>query len=257
MTAAGTHGLALTVIGCAPAYTRRPWPSSCYLVEAAGTRVVLDLGQGSFSALGARVAPETLDAVVISHLHPDHHIDLVPLRHYLRYGCGPTAHEVALHAPADLRRRYDELTGEPGFLDGLPGGGLTPGQLAIGDLRITTAPVLHRGPSFGFRVVSADAPNGPGLVYSGDCGRPEDVLALVRPADTLLCEAAFGAGPIIDGPEHLNAEAAARIAAEGRVATLVLTHVLDEGRSGTAATARKRFGGRVLMARPGLRLVVA
>jgi ribonuclease BN (tRNA processing enzyme) len=78
--------LRLTVVGPGPAYTRRRGrTSSCYLVEGGGTRVVLDIGHGSFASLGARMDPRSIDTIFISHLHPDHHIDLVPMRHYLKY----------------------------------------------------------------------------------------------------------------------------------------------------------------------------
>ena len=68
----------------------RPTPTApdatgaAYLVRLGGSSLLLDLGQGSFPRLAGHLDPATLDAVVISHLHPDHFIDLVPLRHYLR-----------------------------------------------------------------------------------------------------------------------------------------------------------------------------
>lgn len=116
----------LTIVGCAPAYTLRSGrASSCYLVESEQAAVLLDLGQGSFAALGAYLDPRRLTAVFVSHLHPDHNADLVSLRHYLRYACHPPG-EVALHAPAELRARYDALLGEKHFLAPLPGEDLAP-----------------------------------------------------------------------------------------------------------------------------------
>ena len=80
----------LTVLGAGPAYTNREGSTgACYLVEQDGTHLLLDLGQGSFPRIFRHVAPEDVDAVVISHLHPDHFIDLVPMRHYLRYYLEP------------------------------------------------------------------------------------------------------------------------------------------------------------------------
>jgi ribonuclease BN (tRNA processing enzyme) len=242
----------LTVIGPGPAFTRRRnRPSSCYLVEHAGTAIVFDLGQGSFAGLGSRRVPESLDALFISHLHPDHHIDLVPLRHYLRYGCRP-AGQIALHAPPGLRARYDVMLGEADFLECLPGEELAPGERTVGALHVEIRPVTHVGPSFGFRVRPAADPGGPGLVYSGDVARTQDLLALVRPGDALLSEAAFGAAPNEPEAMHLDAEMAASAARDGRAARLILTHILDDGVQGAAALARKTFRGPVLMARPGL-----
>ena len=103
---------------------------------------------------------------MISHLHPDHHADLVALRHYLRYGLEP-AGSVPLHAPAELRARYDAFLGEPDFLAGLPGADLAPGILEIGGFRVEVKPVTHALNSFGFRITAAGDESGPGLVYSG------------------------------------------------------------------------------------------
>jgi ribonuclease BN (tRNA processing enzyme) len=247
--------LQLTVVGAAAAYSLRGgWPSSCYLVEAGEDRIVLDLGQGSFGALAEIRDPASLDAVFLSHLHTDHTIDVIPLRHYLRFGDHAHRPSVALHAPEGLRPRIDVLFDEPGFLDDLPGPPLRPGRRMVGRLEVEIGRVTHTDRSFGFRV-SIDG--GPGLVYSGDCGRGADLLALLREGDTLLCEASFGTGPAPAGVAHLTAGQAAEVAAEGKAARLVLTHLLPEadGRRSLSA-AQDVFQGPTRLARPGLRLSI-
>lgn len=243
----------LTVIGSAPAYSRRPGAgASCYLLECGDDAIVLDLGHGSFSALAATREPSTIRAVFVSHEHPDHHIDLVPLRHYLRFASSSPA-EVALHAPPDLRRRYDELTGEPGFLDVLAGEDLLPGTRAVGPFRVRAFPVTHTDRSVGFRVTLGEPWDGPGLVYSGDCGRPEELVEALSPGDALLSEASFGAGEPLPGVAHLTARQAAQAGRAGGAARLLLTHVLDEhDPEGALAIGRATFGGPVELARPGL-----
>jgi len=240
----------LTIVGPGPAYTRRRLSSSCYLVEHESTALLLDLGHGSFANLARRREPASLTAILISHLHPDHHIDLVPLRHYLMYAPHP-AGRVALHAPADLRRRYDQLNGEGGFLDVLsPEPALEPGAREIGPFRVTVGRVTHTDASFGFRVALAGGQS-PGLVYSGDCGRPEDLVALLRPDDILLSEASFGNADPVDEVEHLTAAQAGQAATTGGASRLLLTHILDENLRGAAAGARRTFKGPVELARPG------
>jgi len=244
----------LTVIGPAPAYTRRRRTSSCYLVESGEAAVVLDLGHGSFAGLARRREPASLTAVLVSHLHPDHHIDLVPLRHYLMYAPHPLG-RVSLHAPADLRRRYDELNAEAGFLEVLAAQpDLAPGQLDVGPFRVDVARVTHTASSFGFRVAASET--GPGLVYSGDCGRPEDLLALLRPGDVLLSEASFGGSAPVEQVEHLTAAAAAWAARDGGASRLILTHILDESAAGTVRAARSVFSGPLELARPGLQVEI-
>ena len=248
----------LTVVGCAAAWGRgAEAASSCYLVEAGDTAIVLDLGQGAFARLATLRRPESLAAILVSHSHADHCVDLVPLRHYLRYEARATAGTVALHAPADLPARFDALTGESGFLDDLAFSPVAPGELRFGPLRVTAARVAHTDDSYAFRVVEDGADDGAAsaLVYSGDCGDPGDLVELLRPGDTLLAEASFGAGPVPPGVAHLDAAGAAEAARDGGAARLLLTHLqpgVDPGAALERAAAL--FPGEIALARPTLAL---
>jgi ribonuclease BN (tRNA processing enzyme) len=243
----------LTVVGCAPAWTRRSGrSSSCYLVELGAGAALFDLGQGSFAELSRYCDPSAVDAVVVSHLHPDHYVDLVPLRHFLNYEAEALG-SVAVFGPSQLPGRLDGLMAERGFLSGIQFTGLQPGRFAVGELEVEAAHVTHIPDSFAFRVGVA---GGAGLVYSGDCGRADDLLPLVRPGDVLLCEAAYGARQPQD-PVHINAEMAASVAARSGASRLVLTHVLDTSDPEAALEAAKRtFQGEVVLAEPGLRFEI-
>ena len=240
----------LTVVGCAPAYTWRSGrASSCYLVEAGDTAIVLDMGQGAFSELWRYRSPGTLAAVFVSHLHADHCVDLIALRHWVRYengGRGP-----ALFGPTELRARFDAFQGQPDFLADMAVGSLGPGPLTVGSLVVETRRVTHIQDSFAFRVSLAGS-DGPALVYSGDCARADDLLPLLKPADTLLCEAALGAGP--DGGIHLTSAQAAGLAQRGGAARLILTHVLDRNAGPDLVPAGAGYDGEVLVAEPGMRV---
>ena len=246
----------LTVVGCAAAWGRgAEAASSCYLVEAGDTAIVLDLGQGAFARLATLRRPESLAAILVSHSHADHCVDLVPLRHYLRYEARATAGTVALHAPADLPARFDALTGESGFLDDLAFSPVAPGELRFGPLRVTAARVAHTDDSYAFRV--AEDGTVAGLVYSGDCGDPGDLVKLLRPGDTLLAEASFGAGPVPAGVPHLDAAGAAEAARDGGGARLLLTHLQPDVDPEVALErASALFRGETALARPTLTLDV-
>jgi ribonuclease BN (tRNA processing enzyme) len=252
------RNLRLTIVGSAPAWSLRPeQPSSCYLVELDDAALVLDLGQGSLGCLAAIRPPESVTAVVISHLHPDHHVDLVALRHYLKYGLESAA-SVPLHAPAELRARYDAFLGEADFLVDLPGAELAPGPLTVGPFRIEARPVTHALHSFGFRITAAGRQDEPGLVYSGDCGRWQDLLPLTHPGDTLLSEAFWGASAAVEGAGHMTALEAASAASQAGARRLLLTHVPDaHDPRGAAELARTIFTGEVALAQPGMQLVIA
>jgi ribonuclease BN (tRNA processing enzyme) len=214
----------LTVVGAGPAYTDRPRAvGAAYLVRHGTDALLLDLGQGAFTNLAALVEPSTLSAVVISHLHPDHFVDLVPLRHYLRYEFDPPR-RVAVIAPAGLADRLDALHDQPGFTAAaLDVAGLRPGIRAVGGLSLEATRVRHTADSYAFRV---SVGRGPGLVYSGDCGAADDLRPLIQPGDTLLAEATYGADPVEPGSNHLNALDVARLAADTGVGRVLLTHVL-------------------------------
>ena len=255
---AGT--IRLTVVGCAAAWSTHPGrASSCYLVELDGEALALDLGQGAFAELAARVDPAAVRAILVSHGHADHCVDLVALRHYAKYG-RPTAApavSIELHAPVDLPARFDDFTREPHFLSPFTIRPLVSGGMRIGPFDVTAERVAHADRSFAFRLArarQAGERRGPaGLVYSGDCGDPADLAPLIRAGDTLLCEAFWGAEPGDPDAHHLDAAGAAEAARAGGAARLVLTHLKD----GTDAAAARRaaravFDGEVLVARPGL-----
>jgi ribonuclease BN (tRNA processing enzyme) len=194
----------LDVIGAGPAYSDRAGATgACYLLRHAGASLVLDLGQGSFPRLAGLVDPAEVEAVVISHLHPDHYIDVVPLRHYLRYE--KPRRRVRVIAPGELEPRLDALHGEPGFsAQSLDIEALRIGTIEVGPFALEARHVTHTDDSYGFRVTPVGRVDAPGLVYSGDCGNANDIDPLMRPGDTLLCEVSFGPGPVVAGAGHLG-----------------------------------------------------
>jgi ribonuclease BN (tRNA processing enzyme) len=215
--------------------------------------ILLDIGQGVFGSLYAQRDPATLTAIAISHEHGDHHVDLIPLRHMLRYGYD-RPRSIELFITDELRHRYDVFCGEDGFLDDLSGPPLEAGTRDVGLLALQSQPVTHSRMSFAFRVSERERPASPGLVYSGDCGRADDLLPVIRPGDTLLCEAFWSTrepGP--NTANHLTAREAARVAERGQAGRLVLTHVLDSHDPEAALrAAREVYRGPVVLAEPGL-----
>lgn len=254
----GTTGsLQLEVLGAGPAYTDRPGASgAAYLVRHGPTSLLLDLGQGSFPRLAGSLEPSTLDAIVVSHLHPDHFIDLVALRHYLYWQLKP-ARRVRVLAPAGLARRIDALHEDPGFTAAsLDVEDVAPGIRSVGTLTLEARRVTHTQDSHAYRVAPAEG-SGPGLVYTGDCGRAEDVDALVRPGDTLLSEVSFGPGPIPPGAIHLDGPAVAALATRSGVGAVLLTHLqmgFDE--TATIESVRATYDGPVTLVNPGDRFAI-
>jgi ribonuclease BN (tRNA processing enzyme) len=246
----------LTVLGAGPAYTDRLGATgAAYLVRDGETALLLDFGQGSFPRLTGEIEPSTLDGILVSHLHPDHFIDLVPLRHYLRYEFDPPR-RVRVLAPAGLGGRLDALHAEPGFaVAALDVSALDQGHLRVGSLDIEARLVTHTEESYGFRVGAPGT--GPGLVYSGDCGDASDLGPLIRPGDVLLIEASFGAGPVPPGAQHLNAQAVGELAAATHVGRVLLTHLqMGNDEAATIGAVQARFDGLVEIVEPGSRFTL-
>ena len=244
----------LTVAGAGPAYTDRAGATgAAYVLDDGLTRLLVDLGQGSLPRVFPVVRPEDLAAVVISHLHPDHFIDLVALRHYLRFQFEPPR-RLRVLGPADLPGRLDALHAAPGFTgEALDCETLGEAERRIGSLTVRAALVWHTDESYGIRV--APTGGGPGLVYSGDCGRASDLAPLIAPGDTLLSEVSFGPGPVPPGAPHLDGPAIGVLAARSGVARVLLTHLqMGFDPDETVRSVQAHFGGPVEFVWPGSEL---
>ena len=241
----------LTVVGAGPAYSNTPGAvGACYLVRSGDRALALDLGHGAFAGLAAQVPPETLETVVISHLHPDHFVDLVPFRHYLRYHLDPPR-RARVDAHPDLVARIDDLHAQPGFtaaaLDVLA---LEEGFRRIGPFSLEAVRVTHTADSFAVRV--SDAAGDAGLVYSGDVGVSEDLRPLIRPGDALLVEVSMGPGPVAPGSAHLDGPAVGRLAGSSGVGRVLLTHLLmGRDPDATIASVGATFDGPIDLVAPG------
>jgi ribonuclease BN (tRNA processing enzyme) len=135
-------------------------------------------------------------------------------------------------------------------------------MLEVADFEIRAARVTHTASSFGFRISEAGSGGAtgerPGLVYSGDCGRAEDLDVLARPGDTLLCEVSFGPGPVVPGAEHLDGPAVGALATRVRAGRFLLTHLqMGFDRDTTIESVRARFDGPVDLVDPGFETTIA
>jgi ribonuclease BN (tRNA processing enzyme) len=248
----------LLVVGSGAAYPNQPGTaSSCYVVLHDGAAICLDIGQGAFAGLAGRLEPSGLAGVVVSHLHPDHFVDMVALRHYLRYEFDPPR-RLRVIAPAGLAQRLDGVTGEPDFAAGtLEIEDRVEGQIKVGPFLVESVPVTHNGASFATRVMLAATPGGPGLVYSGDCGRASDLTPLIRRGDALLIEVAFGPGPVPVPDLHLDGTAVGRLAADTGASQVLLTHLqLNRDPAATLAAVRALHTGPVSLVRDGDRVAI-
>jgi len=245
----------VTVLGCSGSIPGPGSPASGYLVEAEGYRLVLDLGHGAFGALQQYVSPSEVDAVVISHLHADHCIDLTAYIVALRYGgdgyrCrGPEGRIPLIGVPGTrdrLEAAYDPLARKLSLHEIFTFA--TPAAGELGPFRMSYAQVNHPTPTNAIRVEYG----GRSLVYSADTGESPELVALAQGADVLLCEASVGADEELVPGLHMTGAMAGEHAAKAGVERLIVTHVPPWNSPQAAADeAGAAFPGAIEIAAPG------
>lgn len=246
----------LTVLGCSGSASGPDNPASAYLVTHDGFALVLDLGPGGFGALWKVRDPRTVDAIALSHLHPDHCLDLCAFNVAAKYSPSAPWPRVPVFGPANtaerMHRAYlprlDDREGDwnVDFVT-------WQARQTIGPFEVSIVATPHSTEAYAIRL---DA-GGMSLVYSGDTGPSPALVELARGADVLLAEAAFMHADDLPKGIHLSGRWAAEHAQEAGVDTLVLTHIPPwHDAQAVEAEARPHFTGRLVRAEPGLVLPV-
>ena len=241
----------LTVIGCAGSFPGPESPASCYLVEHDGFLLLLDLGNGALGGLQRHVALTDIDAIVLSHLHADHCLDMCGLYVAQRYHPEGPRSPIPVWGPrgtpARMARAYD-LPEHPGMSGQFDFPVLESGEHVIGPFTVTAARVNHPVEAYGVRV----AAGGQAVVYSGDTGESEALIALARDADVALFEASCTESQPAPGV-HLTAREAAAHAQAAGARILLLTHLVAWNDPQTTLTeGRPAFDGELMLASSGL-----
>lgn len=256
----------LIVVGCSGSVPGPNSPASCYLVRAPHQdrifTLALDCGPGSFGPLMSICDPREIDAFGLSHLHPDHCLDLCAFYVASRYS--PTAPwpVKAVYGPAGTQSRIsnayevsvaldptDGIGAQFDFHDWLP-------RTRIGPFEVETVRVRHPVEAYAIKVTDTN-PGGGSLVYSGDTGPGSRLDALAKDADLLLIEASFLEGPNQPVDLHLTGREAAEVGAAAHVGIVVLTHIPPwHDPQQVLAEATPHFAGPVQLAVPGGRWTI-
>ena len=248
----------LTVVGCSGSYPGPDSAASCYLVEAdlgdgpekRTWRLLLDLGNGALGQLQRYVDPLTVDAVLLSHLHPDHCMDLCGYYVMRKYHPSGPQPRLPVYGPAGvadrLARAYD-LPLDPGMREEYDFREYD-GPFEIGPFSVLPVPVEHPVPAYGLRITAGGAVLG----YSGDTAPCEGVDRVAAEARLLLAEASFRDHDENPPGIHLTGRDAGEAAARGGAARLVLTHLPPWfDKAGMLAEARLAYTGPVELAAAG------
>lgn len=252
----------LTVVGSAGSTAGPDSAASCYLVSAEVDgrewRIVLDLGSGAIGPLQRHCDPATVDAVVVSHGHPDHCADLAALSVLRRYG--PRKDDglppIPLYGPPGLDRRIVQIAGagddhdlDPFAVTPVAGGD----SVAVGPFTLEFADAWHPVPAVAVRVTGPSAVTATAtLVFTGDTDDCDAVRDLARDADLLLAEAGWAHQRVNPEGIHMNGTQAGTLARDAAVGELVLTHVASwVDPMGALELATAAYGAPVALAAPG------
>jgi ribonuclease BN (tRNA processing enzyme) len=247
----------LTILGRSPASPNPGEACAGYLLEAGGARVLLDIGPGVVAQLLRRNRPDDLDAVVVSHMHADHMLDLVTLRYVYPWRPRPKEERLRVVLPPgsadqmlDLARgvgsaRHFEDTFRLSEHDGSS-------AFTFGELTLRPIETQHYIPCWGFRTEA----DGRRFAYTADTAPCTGLTDLAEDVDLLLSEATLrtldedAAPPEPRG--HLLPAEAGEIARDGGARRLMLTHLPVNGADGAWArdAAVEAYGGDVDVAEP-------
>jgi len=241
----------LTIVGASGTFPGPHSGCSSYLVEHEGFRLLLDIGNGSTGALQEACGLLGPDAVVVSHLHGDHYLDLITYTYARRYHPEGQPPVLPVYGPANIRhtiasnysKDVDELLSQ--VYDFHPVERDT--KCEIGPFAVDLRCVNHPVETYAMRVTAG----GRTLTYSADTGVCDELVGIAKDADLFLCEASY-----LDGDEnpphvHLTGGEAGEHATRAGVGRLVLTHLVpwgDEAR--TIASAKSTYDGDIAVARP-------
>jgi len=207
--------LSLLVLGRDGGYPGPGGSCSGYLLSNGRTTLWLEAGPGSLAELQLHVDPGAVDAIVISHEHPDHCSDLDGYAVLAKYGLGKG--NIQVYAPAGVRERcYHQGNGALSWEEVDDGD-----RLEISDMAISFSRTDHEPKTLAVRV---DA-GGRSMGYSADTGPGWSMEALGEGLELALCEATFTTQYEQARSGHMSARQAGEMARSARIGRLVLTHI--------------------------------
>jgi ribonuclease BN (tRNA processing enzyme) len=242
----------LTVLGSSGTWPPGGGATCGYLVSHEGTVLWLDAGTGTFANLQLHMEVRDIAAIMITHGHPDHFVDVVPA-FYARYYGGLGDSGLPFYCPEGFTNLISLLVSEDGrdvMGEAYAFTTLTDGdRVQVGPLDIRAFEMAHVGvKALGYRIEAG----GVVFAYTGDTGPSDAVIELARDADVLMAEASYQDDSTLL-PFHLSARQAAEHAKAAGVGRLLLTHILPTlDPAVSLAEARSAFDGPVEIADLGM-----
>lgn len=240
----------VTVIGCWGGYPKVNEASSGYLFEEAGFKLLVDCGSGVLSHMQNHIQPEQLDAVLLSHYHPDHVADIGVLQHALLIGrhLGKEISTLPIYGHQEDETGFAALT----YKDLTAGQAYHPSdKLTIGPFTVEFLQTVHPVPCYAMKISN----HRQSVVYTADSAYQEEFIPFIKGSSLLLCESNFYSGMDGQSAGHMTSSEAGRLARLAGVNTLVLTHLPQFGDlRKLKEEAEEEFHGTVLLAEENLEI---
>jgi ribonuclease BN (tRNA processing enzyme) len=231
-------------------------------VQSAATSIVIDCGPNTLQELRKHVDYHTVSAIVVSHCHSDHMLDLVPYRYGLKYGPGSSTSRIPVWLPEGGIQRLTALAVALSNQDESPDDFWNSvfdlreydaaAGLVIDDVQFSFLRTQHFVPCYAMRL---NAESGKSIAYSADTGETESLVPLFMNADLGIIEATLPSNTTSPAAKrgHLTPEDAGILARNAQVRTLMLTHLWSERPIAEAlSAAASTFSGTIAPANPGL-----
>jgi ribonuclease BN (tRNA processing enzyme) len=234
----------LTIIGFWGGYPKKNAASSGYLLEHKGFQLLIDCGSGVLAKLQNILEPEDLDAVIISHYHPDHIVDIGVLQHarLIQGFLGKEIPTLPIYGHHFDHGEFLKLT----YKDIMKGIAYDPNQvLSVGPFQVSFLKTDHPVPCYAMRIEA----DGNAIVYTADSSFKEEFIDFSRGADVLLCECNLYGNQNGKAAGHMTSIEAGRFAARANVKQLILTHLPHYGNlSDLVNEASTEFTGIIKLA---------
>ncbi len=249
----------ITILGKSPSWADVGGACSGYLIESSETKILVDCGSGVFGKLRERIDYAEVDAIVISHFHGDHCLDLMPYAYALayspRWSPDNPPPRPRLIVPAGGSELLCQIAGVLGpgdaIVDAFDVSEYEPQDaVAVGDFELHFCHVPHFIPTFAISVTAGGEAGR--FTFGADCAPNQALIDFAQGSDILLIESTLRV-PEDDGPRgHMTATEAGAHGRAANVGRLVLTHIPDElDQAVSVAEASEAFGGEVTLASEG------
>lgn len=241
----------LTIIGHWGGYPKVGEASSGYLLRYEDFHLLIDCGSAVLSHLQYFLKPTDLDAVIVSHYHPDHVADIGVLQHALlidKYVNG-TKKNIPIYGHTEDHEGFLSLT----YKDITTGVAInTDEPFQVGPFEISVLKTVHPVPCYAMRI-SVD---GKVIVYTADTEYFSELIPFCTEADLLLCETNYYKG-MESYESHMTSSQAGKLAQQAKVKKLILTHLPQFGNiEQLILEAEEQYSGEIILAKKGLKVTI-